>query len=120
MCRKLSKIRQQKFALQNGNCRYCGQPMWSRCADTFMRDHGVSHRKARWFQCTAEHLRPVSDGGVTSDHNIAAACRFCNLTRHRAKVAATPQAYERKVRRRLREGRWMNLAPTAPGSTRAD
>ncbi|WP_439649751.1 HNH endonuclease [Gymnodinialimonas ulvae] len=115
---KLKTIRNEKYDLQGGKCIYCLQPMWTKSANAFQRAYGLSKGQVRWFQCTAEHLEPVSNGGKTSAKNIAAACRFCNHTRHRTKRPLAPQDYARKVRRRISQGRWLQLGAVTRGAAR--
>ncbi|MBS8225349.1 hypothetical protein [Vannielia litorea] len=105
----LQTIRTRKFAEQKGLCHYCMQAMWSGDPKTFCAQHGISRRKAKLFQCTAEHLLANQNGGVVSATNIVAACRYCNATRHRAKRPLEPEAYKRKVANRLEAGRWNRL-----------
>jgi hypothetical protein len=49
---------------------------------------------------------PECNGGRTVKGNIAAACRYCNEHRARAKPVLTPQQFGALVRRRLAKGRW--------------
>jgi 5-methylcytosine-specific restriction endonuclease McrA len=91
---------------QEGRCHYCQYPMWVRDREAFAREYGLSLRVARHFQCTAEHLRPRSEGGRNSKSNIVAACLFCNQKRHQTKRPLEPAAYKRKVQSRLTKGRW--------------
>jgi hypothetical protein len=109
MATAIGKRRQAKMQGQGGLCHYCGQPMWTDDPDAFCATHGVPRRKARLFQCTAEHLRARSDGGSEGTTNIVAACLFCNQTRHKAKRPLDPPAYRSRVRRRLDAGRWLRL-----------
>lgn len=113
---KLQRIRSQRYAAQGGRCFYCDQPMWSGSSQCFRQAHSISERKARWFQCTAEHLLAVSDGGSTSWANIVAACKFCNGTRHRSKHPLSPETFRQRALSRLELGRWMQLdkPSTAP------
>ncbi|WP_413782796.1 HNH endonuclease [Thalassovita sp.] len=83
--------------------------MWSGSSENFRKVHSISERKARWFQCTAEHLLAVSSGGPTSSSNVVAACKFCNSRRHRTKQVLAPNAYRQKVLNRMERGRWMQL-----------
>ncbi|MGP6087624.1 HNH endonuclease [Antarctobacter jejuensis] len=109
MKNKIKKLRRQKWAAQKGRCYYCGQPMWEDCADRFRRKHGVSHRFARLFQSTAEHLTARSAGGADTAGNIVAACLYCNQTRHAAKRPLDPENYRKRVMSRLERGAWTRL-----------
>lgn len=110
MTTDLRKIRDEKYAAQGGRCFYCNQPMWSGSPLKFQTAHSVSQRKARWFQCTAEHLLSASDGGPDTPANIVAACKFCNHNRHRSKQPLSPEAYKLKVLGRMELGGWMRLS----------
>ena len=83
--------------------------MWTESIADFQNEHSVSAQKARWFQCTAEHLKTASEGGAISETNIVAACRFCNESRHRVKSALPPNAYKEEVARFLQQGKWLSL-----------
>jgi 5-methylcytosine-specific restriction endonuclease McrA len=115
MCRsiqnrkQLQHIRDRKAAKQGWTCYYCEQPMWRRDPATFAARHGLTLRQAKLLQVTAEHLVPRSDGGKDSYRNVAAACRFCNIKRHKAHTILSPADYARKVRGQLRRGRWHGI-----------
>lgn len=115
MCRsigirkRLIQIRDRQAARQGWTCTYCEQPMWRRDPTTFAARHGLTMRQAMLLQVTAEHLLPRSDGGKDSYANIAAACHFCNLKRHKARTILSPPDYAQKVRRQLRRGRWHGI-----------
>lgn len=106
---KQSRIRLVAARRQSGKCCYCGQPMWTDNAAEFARAHSLGDRQVLLFRATAEHLFPKSDGGRTTVENIAAACHFCNRTRHRLKRVPPPDAYRRYVMTRLAKGRWNRL-----------
>jgi HNH endonuclease len=106
---KLKKIRNSKFGLQGGRCYYCCQPMWRGNPAHFAETHGVKIARIRHLQATAEHLVARCEGGDDTPENIVAACRFCNTRRHQAKRPLSPDAYARKVRKRLGLGRWHGL-----------
>lgn len=108
MC-KLQKIRDRKAAVQGWTCYYCEQPMWKNDAVIFAARHGLSLPQAKLLQATAEHLLPRSEGGPDSAANIVAACRYCNIKRHKARTILSPVAYAQKVRRQLQRGRWHGL-----------
>lgn len=103
---QLKKIRIAKMLAQGGRCYYCGKPMWVEYPEWFRAATGCASRNVGLFQCTAEHLHPRSEGGKDTPDNIVAACRFCNATRHKAKVPKTPALYRSLVRERVAKGRW--------------
>lgn len=107
MQKSIRRFRQRAFDQQAGLCFYCRGPMW--CTDPlqFAQCRGISLKVARWFQCTAEHLVPVSQGGRNAVVNIVATCLFCNQTRHKAKTIRSPESYAAHVRRRLAGNRWL-------------
>jgi 5-methylcytosine-specific restriction endonuclease McrA len=104
--KNIAKIRKTKFLLQNGECYYCCQPMWRRDIEKFANQHRLTAKTARLFQATAEHLIARSDGGADMFGNIVAACWFCNTQRHRTIRPLSPDIFARKVRSRLRRGKW--------------
>jgi 5-methylcytosine-specific restriction endonuclease McrA len=107
MCaKKVSNIRNQKMKSQSGRCYYCKRPMWVGDLQKFCQSLGLSPKQARLFQCTAEHLKPKSEGGGDTKDNLVAACKFCNQTRHVAKTPLSHSAYLVKVRKRLFAGKW--------------
>jgi hypothetical protein len=107
MSKSLVRYRTDAFRRQAGRCYYCNVPMWDDDLDSFAREHTLSRRAARWLQCTAEHLHAKCDGGADSLENVVAACRLCNLRRHRdRRIAPTPDAFRRRITRRLSRGRW--------------
>lgn len=73
---------------------------------TSRRYNGLSTRQAAWLQCTAEHLRAEHVGGTASRSNIVAACKYCNLHRHRSKFAPDPLQYKSRVLKRIAQGKW--------------
>ncbi|MGH6923505.1 MAG: HNH endonuclease [Propylenella sp.] len=94
---------------QHGRCCYCECPLFEqRSTDlaSFALRHGLSHRQGMRFLSTAEHLRPKSEGGKNGPGNIAAACRYCNIMRHRRRKAFSFQEYRAYVRRRVSRGKW--------------
>lgn len=102
----LKNARLSKFYAQDGQCYYCHQPMWTKSSTEFCRKYRMSEKQAVRFQCTAEHLLARCDGGSDIPSNIVAACKYCNRTRHVAKIALSAATYKDKVRRRLLSGRW--------------
>lgn len=82
---------------QNGRCYYCQWPMWERAFEpedhalkriTALRSHKtdpVSNLQS--FECTAEHVVRLADGGTDDSSNIVAACLDCNSARNGAASA---------------------------------
>ena len=101
-------VQSRHFAarLQQCKCFYCGAPMWVDNVANFAAVHGLSTRQAAWLQCTAEHLRAKHVGGTASRSNIVAACKYCNLHRHRSKFAPDPLQYKSRVLKRVAQGKW--------------
>lgn len=104
--RSLKKLRDQAFQEQNGTCCYCKSPMWKNAVSQFAREHGISEKQARQFQCTSEHLTPHSEGGSAARANIAAACVYCNRRRHARKARLGHGEFHLHVQKRLRKGVW--------------
>lgn len=96
----------QAFIAQDEYCYYCDHPMWIGSEHEFAVVHGISHRQARHFRCTGEHLIPYSEGGDCGSGNIVAACHFCNRQRHRRKRVPDPITYRKFVQKRVSAGRW--------------
>lgn len=109
---QLIKNRNAAMKKQTGLCYYCRQPMWVDDIEAFCKRFSMSHKRALWHQCTAEHLRAQCDGGTDKRDNIVAACRFCNGHRHRTKTPLTPDRHLIKVRCRLALGRWHGFTVT--------
>ncbi|MCL7943442.1 HNH endonuclease [Marinobacter sp. ATCH36] len=80
--------------------------MWQNNIGQYARKHGISLARARFFQCTGEHLVAHSEGGSASDKNIVAACLFCNQGRHKRKNPPGPSEYVNLVQKRLERGAW--------------
>lgn len=96
------------FARQGGRCFYCNSPMWVTGQTEFAAKYRITGKQARQFQCTGEHLRERQSGGDDSVANVVAACRFCNLARHRHRPAHAPdpRAFKQRVQQRVADGRW--------------
>ena len=109
MQRNIKEIRNRKMRTQKGLCYYCEQPMWTGCVDEFCVSLNIPRKKASLFQCTAEHLLANQNGGLVSENNIVAACRYCNATRHKALQPLGPIEYKSKVLKRIRAGRWLTI-----------
>ena len=103
------KYRKRHAAEQQHRCFYCSFPMWVDDGDGFARRHGISRAEAKRFQCTAEHLKALQDGGTSRVDNIVAACRFCNQNRHRRPVPAAVEPYRSLVRKRVARQSWHPL-----------
>jgi len=110
MPNQFASARSRAFHRQAGLCFYCSQPMWLGDQEIFANRYGLSLRNTRSFQCTAEHLVERQRGGKGRD-NIVAACRICNLVRHRGRQdqAPSPSAWRNQVQRLVRCGRWRVL-----------
>ncbi len=106
MYKKISTIRNDKMKSQSGLCYYCKQPMWRDGIKQFVQKFGLSLKQAAMFKCTAEHLTARCDDGSNSKANLVAACFYCNKTRHFSKKPLSPNEYLKKVRKRLKAGRW--------------
>lgn len=106
MSNSFTKHRAHAFTNQDGRCYYCTARMWLQKSAEFATKHGVSEREAARFQCTAEHLVARQDGGTNQPQNIVAACRFCNVTRHRRLSPLPSDRYRSLVSRRLNCLKW--------------
>ena len=105
----LTAARSKAFIAQEGRCFYCGGLMWLDNLDQFATKLAISYRQAAALQCTAEHLLPRSDGGRDCARNIVAACKYCNMQRHRRKRVRSAEEHQKFVRRRILVGRWLGL-----------
>lgn len=106
MPKTYTTARNAAYAAQNGRCFYCGFPMWRTDRAAFAASHGLTLRQALRFQCTGEHLVAQRDRGSHGRGNIVAACRHCNLTRHRLLPPPEPTTYRNWVQTRTARGRW--------------
>ena len=106
LMKDLIRLRRLAFELQQGRCFYCRTPMWLEHPRDVFGHRGLSSKVAGYLKCTAEHLKPVSEGGKDEPDNIVAACQFCNRTRHRAKKVLSPERYATRVQTRVALGRW--------------
>lgn len=117
----IAKLRRASAARQNSRCFYCGYLMWETDQSVFAARFALTLRAATRFQCTAEHLVARQDGGGDTEGNIAAACRFCNTTRHKSAKPRSAPAYRIYVQGRLKAHKWhpqktQALAPPAETS----
>lgn len=106
MPKSLKKKRTRAFEAQNGRCYYCGVRMWLESPRNLCKEYELSERAALLVSCTAEHLQARCEGGTDRQKNIAAACRFCNQTRHRRKQVLDPMQFRAHVKKRLGAKRW--------------
>jgi hypothetical protein len=102
----LIRSRLEAYKRQHGRCYYCGLPMWLGDPTAFAQERHITEKQALRLQCTAEHLIARQDGGKDSPGNIAAACKFCNHTRHKIAVPPPPPRYRKHVLARMRRGAW--------------
>ena len=96
----IRKNRFSAFNRQGERCYYCDGPMWLDDKEAFAARFSLSPAEASAFRCTAEHIKPKSEGGTNERANIVAACEFCNLIRHQF-VPARPSVRHRQQVRRL-------------------
>jgi hypothetical protein len=101
-----TRLRNAAYNAQQGRCCYCSKPMWLENIAAFAKTHKYSLAQARWLQCTAEHLHARANGGADSAGNVAAACLFCNMKRHRRKDPLPPEQYRHYVAKRITKGAW--------------
>jgi 5-methylcytosine-specific restriction endonuclease McrA len=104
--KSLKKQRTQAFNMQKGLCYYCNFPMAIGNPKEFAARRKIARKHAVHFQCTAEHLKAFSEGGGSAQDNIVAACRFCNLRRHRKKEALDPMEYKKYVQTLIEQKKW--------------
>lgn len=111
----IQKHRIASFKKQSGLCYYCRQPMWNEDPALFSQQHGLTMKRGKLLQATAEHLRARTDGGGNTDDNIVAACLFCNLHRHQHRPQTAPSAnnYLRRVRQQISKGKWHGINITS-------
>ena len=102
----IQKHRSTAFAKQNGKCFYCNSPMWKEDKSKFSKTYKIPESYAGRFQCTAEHLMARQDGGTDQKRNIVAACKFCNMTRHKRPKPMQVDSYKKLVISRISTGRW--------------
>lgn len=105
MSTAIHRSRSFAFQHQNGRCFYCRVSMWLH-SPTELGGVPMSSKQAARLRCTAEHLKPKSEGGLDTIPNIAAACAHCNHTRHKRKVPPHPDPYMLDVRRHVERGAW--------------
>lgn len=106
MAKKLVHLRKSAYRAQSDLCFYCKFPMWDDDLAFYARIHNISIAHARHFECTAEHLIAKKDGGKDTSQNIVAACKFCNMKRHKRKHPPSPDAHQLRAQQRLAKKRW--------------
>jgi hypothetical protein len=111
MPKKLTRLRKSAFVRQNGLCHYCQRPMWVGSPERFLEEHKITSRRAKFFQCTAEHLEARQDGGEDTPGNIVAACAYCNRHRHARRNELSREEFAALVKRRLIQARWHTWVP---------
>jgi hypothetical protein len=110
MPKRIGVHRHAATVKQSFRCYYCRAPMWEHDQSAFVAQYRVTLKQAALVRSTAEHLRPLSEGGPNSGVNIVAACLYCNATRHKARKPLAPAAYRERVQRRVASGRWLTSA----------
>lgn len=103
----LASLRHKAFVRQDYRCFYCTTPMCEHDSVHFRATYRLFQAQAEFFFCTAEHLKPRSEGGRDNASNVVAACYFCNQTRHRAKVPLDAAKYRQRVQSRVDRARWL-------------
>jgi 5-methylcytosine-specific restriction endonuclease McrA len=108
MPKSFVRSRSLAFARQGYRCYYCTSPMWGDNVEAFATKYRLTLAQAKRFECTGEHLVALQDGGNHSEANVVAACLYCNRHRHhhRPKAAPSPEAYQHRVQKQMKEGRW--------------
>jgi hypothetical protein len=106
MSKLQARLRSRASNLQCGLCYFCELLMCTGALGEFAAALRLPVKCARHFQCTAEHLHPLGEGGPTTASNIVAAHAYCNRTRHRRKKPQSPAAYKARVARAVAKGTW--------------
>jgi 5-methylcytosine-specific restriction endonuclease McrA len=110
MAKSFAFFRSIAFDRQAGRCYYCGLPMWTNDPLSFARQYNITTDQAKRLQCTAEHLVARQDGGANSLSNLVAACKHCNMGRHKYRnkhnPAPNPEQYKYIVQKRMSRKRW--------------
>jgi 5-methylcytosine-specific restriction endonuclease McrA len=102
-------LRKSAYKAQQGQCWYCGLPMWLSGVEEFANTHNFTLPQAQLLQCTAEHLHARQDGGIDTPNNVVAACRYCNTKRHKRKIPLPPEKYRKHVKVKMKKGGWHQL-----------
>lgn len=107
MALNLKQYRLRAYALQGGQCFYCGLPICEGDIKQFQSEFGSTAREAKSLFSTAEHLVARKDGGTNGNSNVVAACWTCNQSRHRRKnVNLSWEQFRDLVCRRMQQGKW--------------
>ncbi len=114
---KLSNIRRTMMLAQEGRCYYCDLPMWDPELNPAVPEICQAPAMQKYLRCTAEHLRPRSEGGADAPGNIVAACWYCNTRRHHRKVPPSPDAHRAHVQERMAKGKWLAAQLKQIGAT---
>lgn len=85
------------------HCRYCLEPVFFnptlKLLDKLSPGHGYYHPHGKtgdslplfqWYFASADHIRPVADGGENSLENLVTACWKCNLEKRDADPTKYP------------------------------
>jgi hypothetical protein len=94
------QMHRRKAAISQSHlCFYCRSPMWETESELprFAARHGLQPTQAELLRCTAEHLKPRSEGGTDAANNIVAACLYCNRSRHQARVPLESERFRQRV-----------------------
>lgn len=119
MPKNLSHLRSQAASIQSFRCYYCRLPIWAGDPTRFIQQFGLTERQAKFFQCTAEHLKAQCEGGKDTKANVAAACWHCNQTRHRTTKPLEPAEFQRRAQRCVGKGGWFPSGLAAKMSKRS-
>lgn len=106
MTKRSKALRERAAVAQHHSCYYCGFPMWQGDVADFASRFAIRKRAALRFQCTAEHVSALGDGGTTTTGNIVAACHYCNQMRHRRNGRISSETFLALVRRRVGKHAW--------------
>jgi 5-methylcytosine-specific restriction endonuclease McrA len=118
--KKLQRLRHEAYLRQDCRCFYCTLPIWEGDPTYFTTRYGIALRKAKYLQCTAEHLVAQQEGGGETVENVAAACLLCNRMRHlkRQEKAPGPEKYKRRVSQLIGKRRRHSAIDLLQGATR--
>ena len=111
MTQRYTSARNAAFHVQGGRCYYCQFPMWLTDGPGFAAMHMLTLRQAARLQATGEHLVAQRDGGKHGA-NVVAACRHCNILRHkfRPHLAPDPELFRARVQLRVKQRHWHSAA----------
>ncbi|WP_354443793.1 HNH endonuclease [Ottowia thiooxydans] len=103
---RLRRSRHAAFIKQGGRCYYCSLPMLPSNDQQDQVEVNASLHLSTLLRCTAEHLRPRSEGGPDTPDNIVAAHAECNERRHRMEKALQPDRYRKLVQNQIVNNCW--------------